>query len=172
MGRGAGRQKIAQMIADNWTAIGVKVELEAVPPDVFTSDKLDTRAYQAALVDLNLSKTPDPDPYPFWDVGQAKSGQNYSQWNNRLASDSIEQARVTTDMAERTRLDHNFQAIFADELPALPLYYPVYYYGVSSQVLGVTMGPLFDSSDRLATITEWYLTTSRKEQSTVTPTGE
>ena len=69
--------------------IGVKVNLEAVPPDVFTSEKLDPRAYQAALVDLNLSQTPDPDPYPFWDLGQAESGQNYSQWNNRLASDSI-----------------------------------------------------------------------------------
>jgi len=165
-------QGIAQMIADDWKEIGVKVNLEAVPPDVFTSEKLDPRAYQAALVDLNLSQTPDPDPYPFWDLGQAESGQNYSQWNNRLASDSIEQARVTTDLVERTRLYHNFQAIFAEEIPALPLYYPVYNYAVSAQIQGVTMGPLFDTSDRLATITEWFLTTSRVQQTTETATGD
>lgn len=167
-------QEIAQLIAENWKALGVDVTLEAVPPDVFLSEKLEPRAYQAALVDLNLSRTPDPDPYPFWDLGQAESGQNYSQWNNRLASDSIEQARVTTDLAERSRLYHNFQAIFAEELPALPLYYPVYNYGVSEQILGVTMGPLFDTSDRLATITTWYLTTSRNlktTESAETPTG-
>ena len=160
-------QSIAQMIQEDWAEIGVKVDLEAVPPDVFIEQKLDTRAYQAALIDLNLSQTPDPDPYPFWDLGQAESGQNYSQWNNRLASDSIEQARLTTDLMERTRLYHNFQAIFAEELPALPLYYPVYNYGVSTQILGVAMGPLFDTSDRLATITDWYLTTTRLPQTEV-----
>ena len=163
-------QSIAQMIAEDWEAIGVKVELEAVPPDIFVSEKLDPRAYEAALVDLNLSQTPDPDPYPFWDLGQAESGQNYSQWNNRLASDSIEQARVTTDLAERMRLYHNFQAVFADELPALPLYYPVYNYGVSTQIQGVTMGPLFDTSDRLVTITKWFLTTSRNQQTSAPET--
>ena len=62
------------------------------------------------------------------------------------------------------RLYHNFQAIFAEELPALPLYYPVYNYAVSEQIMGVTMGPLFDTSDRLATITTWYLTTSRNQK--------
>lgn len=163
-------QRIAQMIADNWKELNVDVSLEAVPPDVFVKEKLEPRAYQAALVDLNLSRTPDPDPYPFWDLGQAESGQNYSQWNNRLASDSIEQARVTTDLAERTRLYHNFQAIFAEEMPALPLFFPVYNYGVSEQIHGVTMGPLFDTSDRLVTITEWYLATSHSPQTnTSTP---
>ncbi|HOE03177.1 MAG TPA: peptide ABC transporter substrate-binding protein [Anaerolineaceae bacterium] len=159
---------IAQLIANNWQALGVNVTLEGVPPDVFVAEKLEPRSYQAALVDLNLSRTPDPDPYPFWDLGQAENGQNYSQWNNRLASDTIEQARVTTDLGERTRLYHNFQAIFAEELPALPLYYPVYNYAVSEQILGVTMGPLFDTSDRLGTITTWYLTTSRNQKTTDT----
>lgn len=166
---------IATMIKEDLAEIGVAVELEAVPPDVFIEEKLEPRAYEAALIDLNLSQTPDPDPYPFWDLGQAESGQNYSQWNNRLASDSIEQARVTIDLVERKRLYHNFQAIFAEELPALPLYYPVYNYGVSTQIQGVAMGPLFDTSDRLATITKWFLTTTRTSQSTEinqTPTGE
>ena len=165
-------QAIAQMIAEYWADLNIDVTLEAVTPDVFVAQKLETRAYQAALVDLNLSRTPDPDPYPFWDLGQAESGQNYSQWNNRLASDSIEQARVTTDLAERTRLYHNFQAIFAEELPALPLYFPVHNYGVSEQILGVTMGPLFDTSDRLMTITEWYLTTSHNQQDTEEDSAE
>lgn len=165
-------QAIAQMIAEDWADLNIDVTLEAVTPDVFVAQKLETRAYQAALVDLNLSRTPDPDPYPFWDLGQTESGQNYSQWNNRLASDSIEQARVTTDLAERTRLYHNFQAIFAEELPALPLYFPVHNYGVSEQILGVTMGPLFDTSDRLMTITEWYLTTSHNQQDTEEDSAE
>ena len=160
---------VAESIQEDWKKLSVDVVLEPIPTDLFVSDKLETRAFQAALVDLNLSRTPDPDPYPFWDSGQATTGQNYSQWNNRLASDSIEEARVTTDFNERVRLYHNFQAIFAKELPSLPLYYPVYNYAVDSVIQGVSLGPLMDTSDRFATITGWYMT-ARRTQSTEAPT--
>jgi peptide/nickel transport system substrate-binding protein len=150
-------KNIAESIQKDWQALSIEVVLEPVPPDSFLDDKLAPRAYQAALVDLNLSKTPDPDPYPFWDMGQAAAGQNYTQWNNRIASDTIEQARITVDLGERTRLYHNFQSIFANELPALPLYYPVYNYGVTNQILGVSMGPLIDTSSRYATVAKWYM---------------
>lgn len=161
-------RKVAELIQSDWKKLSIDVSLEAVPVDIFISDKLAPRAFQSALVDLNLSRTPDPDPYPFWDSGQATTGQNYSQWSNRLASDSIEQARVTMDFAERTRLYHNFQAIFAQELPSLPLYYPVYSYGVDSVIQGVSLGPLMDTSDRFATISNWYMT-ARRTQGTETP---
>ena len=161
-------KKIAEFIQSNWKDLSVDVILQPVPADIFISDKLQPRAFQAALVDLNFNSTPDPDPYPFWDSGQAASGQNYSQWNNRLASDSIEEARVTTNFADRERLYHNFQAIFADEMPSLPLYYPVYNYAVDSVIQGVSLGPLMDTSDRFATITHWYMT-ARRTQTTETP---
>ncbi len=161
-------RQIAEFIQQSWKELSVDVILEGVPADIFLSDKLEPRAYQAALVDISLSSTPDPDPYPFWDSGQATTGQNYSQWNNRLASDSIEEARVTTNFAERKRLYHNFQAIFADELPSLPLYYPVYNYAVDSVIQGVSLGPLMDTSDRFATITGWFMT-ARRTQETETP---
>jgi peptide/nickel transport system substrate-binding protein len=163
--------KIAESIQKDWQQLSIDVILDPIPPDVFLTEKLVPRAYQAALVDINLSRTPDPDPYPFWDLGQAETGQNYSQWNNRLASDSIEQARITIDLVERKRLYHNFQSLFASETPALPLYYPVYNYGVSNQIKGVSMGPLVDTSSRFATITKWFLT-AKINQNTPTPTGK
>lgn len=162
---------IAETIQSDWKKLSIDVVLEPIPTDLFLSDKLNPRAFQAALVDLNLSGTPDPDPYPFWDSGQATSGQNYSQWDNRLASDSIEQARVTTDFNERIRLYHNFQDIFAKELPSLPLYYPVYNYGVDSVIHGISFGPLMDTSDRFATVNEWNMIT-RRTQETDTPDSQ
>ncbi len=165
----ATHQKIAEMIQKNWQNLGADVTLEPVPADLFVTDKLSSKAYQAALVDLNLSSTPDPDPYPFWDQSEMTGGQNYSQWNNRLASDILEQARTTTDLTERTRLYHNFQAIFAQELPALPLYYPVYTFGINQQVRGVTVGPLIDTGYRFDTVTAWYLVANRTANTTETP---
>ena len=154
-------KKIAEMIQQDWKALNIDVTLEAVPVDSFITDKLASHGYQAALVDINLANSPDPDPYPFWDQGQISSGQNYSQWSQRTVSDTLEQARVSTDIVERTRLYHNFQYLFADELPALPLYYPVYNYAVDNQVQGITVGPLFTTSDRFANVTSWYMVAKR-----------
>jgi len=161
---------MAEQIQSDWAAMGVKVNLEAVPYDQLVLDRLTNRTFQAALVDLNLARTPDPDPYPFWDSVQATGGQNYSQWDDRMASEYLENARVTIDIAERARLYRNFQVLFARELPALPLFYPVFNYGVNEEIQGVRMGPLFDTSDRFLTIQDWYLVSERnsKPQSTNT----
>ncbi|MCB9136127.1 MAG: hypothetical protein H6636_11915 [Anaerolineales bacterium] len=156
--------QIAEMIQDSWAQLGVKVELEALPyPDLVSA--LTARNYDAALVDLNLTRSPDPDPYPFWHQAQITGGQNYAQWNDRVASEYLEQARVTLDQTERARLYRNFQVRFSRELPALPLYYPVYTYAVSSRVQGVRVGPLFDPSDRLNYLPEWYLQSAITEPS-------
>jgi peptide/nickel transport system substrate-binding protein len=163
-------QQIAEMIQQDWAKIGVEVNLEAVAYDQLIYERLTDRAYQAALVDLNLSKSPDPDPYPFWDQVQSSGGQNYSQWNNQTASDYLEQARVSVDLEERTKLYRNFQVIWSEDLPALPLYYPVYNYGVSRNVLGVSVGPLYDTSDRFETIQNWYFISANKQEPTVEST--
>lgn len=165
-------KKIAEFIQKSWQDIGANVTIEAVPTDLFVSDVLSAKSYQAALVDINLSNTPDPDPYPFWDQGEMTSGQNYSQWNNRVVSDILEQARITTNLEERTRLYHNFQAIFAEELPALPLYFPVYNYGVDEQVQGVTVGPLIDTSYRYDNVAAWYLVAKRTTDETAVSQGK
>jgi peptide/nickel transport system substrate-binding protein len=164
--------QMAQAIQTQWAQIGVRVDLQPQPYDQLVLTTLASRSYQAALVDLNLSRTPDPDPYPFWHQAEATGGQNYSQWDNRAASEYLEQARVTADYALRGKLYRNFQIIFAKELPALPLYIPVYSYGVDSQVQGVQISPLYDPSDRFATFTAWYLLTRRALEQPVltTPT--
>jgi peptide/nickel transport system substrate-binding protein len=133
-------------------------------------DYLEPRDYQAALVELNLARSPDPDPYPFWHQSQIISGQNYSQWDDRQVSEYLEQARVTDDMSERAKRYRNFQVRFASELPALPLFYPVYSYGVDSEVRGVSMGPLYDTSDRFNNLASWFLITSPVAGMLQTPT--
>ncbi|GAB4538009.1 MAG: peptide ABC transporter substrate-binding protein [Anaerolineales bacterium] len=156
--------KIAQAIQADWALIGARVELQPAPYNSVINDFLSTRNYQAALADLNTARTPDPDPYLFWHQAEATGGQNYSQWDNRAASEFLETARTATDFETRARLYRNFQVVFAKELPSLPLYYPVYSYGVDAQVQGVQLPPLYDASDRFALIREWYLVTRRALQ--------
>ena len=153
---------IAEAVQGNWKDLGVAVELEAKPYDQLISERLEQRSYQAALVDINLDRSPDPDPYPFWDQAQATGGQNYAQWDNRAAGEYLEQGRVVVDPAERARLYRNFQVVFTKEMPALPLFYPVYTYAVDRQVQGIQMGPLFDESDRFYNVTNWFLANLRE----------
>lgn len=159
----------AEAIAADWARLGVSVELNPVPYPELVSDYLEPRTYQAALVDLDLANSPDPDPYPFWHQAQITGGQNYGRWDDRQASEYLEQARIELDLAERTRLYHNFQVRFASELPALPLLYPVYNYGVDSSVQGITVGPLYSPSDRFANVSEWFLVAERALEAESTP---
>lgn len=163
---------IAQAIQTDWALIGIKIELQSVSYDSLANDFLTPRNYQAALADLNTARTPDPDPYLFWHQSEATGGQNYSQWDNRTASEFLETARVSADFEDRARLYRNFQVVFTKDMPSLPLYYPVYSYGVDVQVQGVQIAPLYDTSDRLALIDEWYLVTRRTlEEQNPVPTA-
>jgi peptide/nickel transport system substrate-binding protein len=58
-----------------------------------------------------------------------------------------------------------------NELPALPLFYPVYTYAVDAQVRGARIGPLFDPSDRFLTINDWYLVARGKIAEAATKTS-
>ncbi len=163
--------QIAQAIQSDWALIGVQIELQAVSYDSLINDFLTTRNYQAVLADLNTARTPDPDPYLFWHQSEATGGQNYSQWDNRTASEFLETARTATNFEDRARLYRNFQVLFAKDMPSLPLYYPVYSYGVDVQVQGVQVAPmLYDVSDRFALIAEWFLVTRRTLEQTPVPT--
>jgi peptide/nickel transport system substrate-binding protein len=162
-------QAIAAAIQSNWKDLGAEVTLEPVPYESLLKGRLDPRDFQAALVDLNLTRSPDPDPYPFWDQAQAAGGQNYTQWDNRVASEYLESARVSVDLSERAKYYRNFQIIFSQELPALPLYYPMYTYAVDKGIQGIQVGPLFDTADRFSNISNWYLAGQKQPGNAVAP---
>ena len=163
-------QQVAQMIQSDWAKVGVRANLKPVTNEQLVKDYLEPRNYQAALVDLNLTRLPDPDPYPFWHQTQVTDGQNYSGWDDRQASEYLERARTAIDLDERTRLYRNFQVRFTNEMPALPLYFLVYTYAVDDQVQAVRLGPLYDTGDRFNSIENWFLVARRATPVPLTPT--
>lgn len=158
--------EIAQAVQAYWASVGVKADLKAEDAQALLQSLTD-RKYEAALAEINLSRYPDPDPYPFWHDSQAESGQNYSGYVDRNTGIWLEQARTTTDQARRFQLYQSFQHRFQDQVPAILLFHPVYTYAISAEVNGVSMGPVLDPSDRFANIVDWYLL-SKRTLSTVT----
>jgi peptide/nickel transport system substrate-binding protein len=147
---------IARALQEYWGRIGIVVSLKAVPASSLLTDYLEPRDFEAVLTDLDLSRYPDPDPYPFWHDSQAEAGQNYSGFSDRNTSIWLEQARTTPDLTTRSELYRSFQYRFQDQMPSLFLYHPVYTTAVSSQMQGVSLGPMVDPSDRFGGIERWY----------------
>ncbi len=153
--------QIAELVKRYWEAIAIQVELVPVSSDSLLNDFLQPRAFQAVLTELDLGSYPDPDPYPLWHDSQTETGQNYSGFSDRNISIWLEQARTTPDRGRRSELYTSFQYRFQDQVPSILMYYPIYNYGIDAQVQGVTVGPLFNPSDRFNTVFDWYLVARR-----------
>ncbi len=146
---------VNQTIASDLARIGVRAIAQPVSFTGLVSDFLVPRNFSAALVNWELIG--DPDPYPLWHSSQiSPAGQNYSGWNNRQADIAMEQARITTDRDSRRDLYYEFQKLFAQDLPAILLYYPLYTYGVSTAVNDVEVGRINEPAERFRTFADWY----------------
>jgi len=154
------QQAVGAQLARDWANVGVSAEVTPVSLAGMVTDFLAPRTFDAALT--AWEQVGDPDPYPQWHSSQTVAGgQNYTSWHNDAADSLMEEARKTTDEEQRKTLYQEFQMIFADELPALPIYYPVYTYGVSDRVHNVQIGALNDPSGRFRSFPEWYIDSRR-----------
>jgi peptide/nickel transport system substrate-binding protein len=152
------RMRTAQMLAEQWAAIGITVTVETASP-LEVREALERRDFEAILV--HLSMPGDPDPYPFWHQAQIEGGQNYAGFDHRRISEVIEQARVITNRERRKELYDEFQETFAQQVPALLLYVPVYTYGIDERIHDAQIGPLTHPSDRFRTISDWWIVPRR-----------
>lgn len=152
-------EALLQAIADQWAKIGVRAVPQVTPLVSLAGDYLSPRNFEAALVHWRLAG--DPDPYPLWHSTQIDHGQNYTGWNHSRADELLEQGRSISDPGLRFQFYEEFQQIFMDELPALPVYFDVYTYGVRNNVKAAQVGRLNVPSDRLATLARWYMSIRR-----------
>ena len=150
----------AHTIAEFWRDIGIEVEVESLPLGMLVSERLTPHTFEAALVRFSGLEG-DPDPFRFWHSSQVEPGQlNYGAWDNPFADELMARARIALDARERLGLYHQFQDVFAADLPALPISYPVYVYGVHDRVKNVQIGQLNHSSERFASFADWYIRTT------------
>jgi peptide/nickel transport system substrate-binding protein len=164
--------RMAEQMARQWRAVGIEATIRAVSSDAAVHF-VRNRNFDAALIEIEL--TADPDPYPLWHSTQAESGQNFAGFSNEEADIVMEEARRTTDRERRFELYAAFQQIFAEEVPSLLIYYPIYVYAVDEGVRDVQLSPLLHTSDRFRNIYEWYVLTDEvvvSENGELDKTGE
>lgn len=159
---------LAANMALQWAELGVTVNLTTVEVTAFY-EALNNGAFDMALVDV--MPTVDPDLYDFWSQEAIVRGQNYGGWNNRRASEAMEQARQLWAWEERQPLYNTFLSAYANELPALTLYQHVTTYGIRETVFQAgtgwieqaDIGVLRAPRGRYHTLAHWFVTYTETE---------
>ncbi len=152
------RLRTAQEISRQLRAVGVEADVQTTSWDRIVGDFLAPHRFDAVLTEI-YSPTADPDPYPFWHSSQVTNGLNVAGWSNRLADQLLEDGRRQQNRQTRREDYVKFEKLFAQEQPAILLYYPVYVYALPSSLKGVNLGLMIQPADRFQSVTGWYLRT-------------
>ena len=135
--------------------VGVEVVIEAYNADEL-SGKIRTRDYDMLLYGQSLGY--NLDTFAYWHSSQAtETGFNLSSYQNPSADLLIEKIRDTFDATEREELLKKLGTTISEDVPAVFLYTPTFYYLVDAKVEGVEFQKLLLPKDRLVNITKWKL---------------
>lgn len=157
----ATRIKIINELTRQWAEVGVRAVPQTAGVAGVVRDFLAPRNYDAIFYEWQRLPA-DPDPYPQWHSTQNLGiEQNFTGYSNERADLIMEEARQTTDSERRGALYRELQRILAEDVPALPLYHPVYSYAIDERVREVQVGPMQDGPDRFRTVAQWYIATRR-----------
>lgn len=152
--------RVAEVIKQQWEAVGVMVTIQSVSAATFQSTVITPRNYQALLASEVVGL--DPDPYPFWHSSQvAAPGLNLSQWQNREADQLLIEARQDFNEASRLEKYVTWQNTLQQESPATFLYSLNYNYAQSYSIKGFSRSIISQPTERLLNAVNWYRRTTR-----------
>jgi peptide/nickel transport system substrate-binding protein len=151
------RVAVANRIAAAWNDLGASVTVESSGLTTLVRDLIEQRDYEALLF-VDPAKA-DPDPYDAWHSdGSGGRGDNLAQFSDSRVDALLEEARTAPNTQRRALYDE-FQEIFAQEVPSIPLYVSRALYVQDANVGGVRVGQLAEPGDRFWQVHEWFLKT-------------
>ncbi|AZR72932.1 hypothetical protein BBF96_05715 [Anoxybacter fermentans] len=124
------RELTLQVLQDMWKKIGVKLEIEVMPPAVlFNGDHFYRREWPHMIMFAWVSY---PTSMPLmWHSDQIPteengwSGQNIAGWANEEADKIIEKMLVEMSEKKRQELNVELMKLWTEDLPSLPLFFRV-----------------------------------------------
>ncbi|HBQ20498.1 MAG: hypothetical protein A2Z91_07635 [Deltaproteobacteria bacterium GWA2_38_16] len=122
------REQVEQVLQSDWSKIGIELEIINQPPKVFFGETMRHRKYkQMALYAWVVG--PVSDGEGLWTKENIPSeknnwnGQNYPGWVNEQANKIDHTVPVTLEESIRKDLLQQQQVLWADEVPALPMFF-------------------------------------------------
>lgn len=139
-------RRTAEMMQADLAAVGVDVEIVSYEWGEYLAKSMEAGRDGAVI----LGWTGDNgDPDNFLAVllscaAAAEGGANRAFWCNEDFSDLLQKAKVTSDVAERTKLYEQAQVIFKEQAPWFTIAHSTQYVPMSKKVSGFVMSPLGD----------------------------
>ncbi|NKE47958.1 peptide ABC transporter substrate-binding protein [Roseomonas frigidaquae] len=122
------REQVQQVIQGMWRQAGIEARIRNEPPRVFFGETVSRRRFTGAALFAWISS---PENVPRTTLHSAEiptaernwSGQNYTGFRNTEMDALLEALPIELDRERRRALWHRLQAIYAEELPAIPLWF-------------------------------------------------
>jgi peptide/nickel transport system substrate-binding protein len=150
---------VATQIAEQLREVGIDAKLALVGRDTLLRDYLARRAFHIVLASWEAQGV-DPDVRDYWhSPGPGVGGLNFSGWSNRQADQALDTALLTLDVGSRATEYATFQDAFAQDVPGVVLYSPLYTYATRAPASGVSLPStdMLSPAYRFDTIANWYL---------------
>jgi peptide/nickel transport system substrate-binding protein len=145
--------KVVTFLQDAWEGIGFSIQVEFLPEEQF-KERMMNRSYDLLLVGQSLGY--NLDTYSYWHSTQASPmGLNLSNYKSFQVDSLIEDIRSVFNLEKRERELRELAETIAEDIPAVFLYRPVYYYASDGKVSGIFMEGVVFSSDRFHGISKW-----------------
>jgi len=146
-------KKVVEFLNSVWESIGFSIQVEFLPEEDFKS-RVMSRKYDLLFVGQALGY--NLDTYSYWHSTQSTPvGQNLSNYKSFQVDSLIEDIRYVFNLDKRKSNLKELAKNIKEDVPAIFLYRPVYYYATDGRVTGVSMKDVVFSSDRFAGISKW-----------------
>ncbi|HEY1168283.1 MAG TPA: ABC transporter substrate-binding protein [Candidatus Limnocylindrales bacterium] len=151
--------RTALEVAGAWRAIGLVVQVDAVPAPTYV-ERLDSGQFDSAIVDFDVGL--DPDLGPLLLSSQVGSGgSNVSGVQDKALDQLLLTVRKTVDPAARQAAVSTLEQYLSTSLPILPLAFREYDLVVSSRVYDMVSNDIADPSGRFWDVIDWRLASGR-----------
>ncbi len=158
----ADRVKLARRIEQQLAPLGIAVRVVVRNDPAAYDQDVENRNYDLLLGGLRQLGR-DPDEFALWHSSQVgPGGRNYSSFQDETVDKLLEKGRTVEDRDQRTAVYWQFQELFVQQVPAIPLYYPIYTYVQNSRIHGLVLAPLNDLGDRFRSVADWYVRTEKR----------
>ncbi len=144
---------IVEFLESSWGNIGVDIQVNFLDQEEF-NQHIVSRNYDILFVGQILGY--NLDTYSYWHSTQAgPRGQNFANYKSFQIDSLIEAIRATFDEEEKNSRLKSFAEKLREDVPAIFLYRPVYYYATDRKITGINMEGVVFPSDRFANISSW-----------------
>ena len=150
--------RAAELIKEDLTAIGMKVEVKTFEVGNLNQSVIRPREYDALLFGQIINH--ESDLFAFWHSSQRKDpGLNVAMYTNAKVDKVLEDAFTTVNDDARLKKYAEFEGEIEKDMPAVFLYSPEFIYVVSKKLNGLSLDHIISPGDRFANVYSWYTKT-------------